>query len=125
VLGLDVSAEGGGISAEYGRYKVGLLIGWGRPPKLVERFGGYRMKEKPQGGPPQVGRAPPVEHAPLKVWAGRGSGLPCAHCEQPIGINEVEYELSVAAVSARLQADRGVLRLHLKGHNPWRAAKKD
>jgi hypothetical protein len=31
----------------------------------------------------------------------------------------------VAAASARLQADRGVLRLHLNGHDPWRAAKKD
>jgi len=28
---MDVSAEDGGISAEYGRYKVGLLSGWGSP----------------------------------------------------------------------------------------------
>ena len=32
-----------------------------------------------------------------RVWAGPGLGLPCAVCDQPIGRDDLEYELEFAS----------------------------
>jgi hypothetical protein len=58
----------------------------------------------------QKGRLP--DSAPASIWGGRGSGLPCAVCGDPILPNQVEYEISESS---------GVdsLRFHLPCHAVW------
>ena len=48
------------------------------------------------------------------VWAGQGSGEPCALCDRTIDSTEMEYELD-----APLARTNGVVRLHLRCHALW------
>jgi hypothetical protein len=50
-----------------------------------------------------------------RVWGGRGSGLPCSLCGQPIDSNDVEIELDGVGASA------GV-RFHSRCHLVWQQA---
>jgi hypothetical protein len=52
--------------------------------------------------------------APESAFAGKGSGLPCSLCEQPITPNE--YELEYA------DGGRDVPRFHLRCQEVWRLA---
>jgi hypothetical protein len=52
-----------------------------------------------------------------RVWGGRGSGLPCSLCGQPIDSNDVEIELDGVAAPA------GV-RFHSRCHLLWQQACK-
>ena len=50
---------------------------------------------------------------PVKVWAGHGSGQPCAVCGKPVVPAEVEYEP---------QYDAGPpIRFHTECHHVWEA----
>lgn len=72
----------------------------------------------------RVGAGTPlaIPRQPLKVWAGQGSGLPCAYCDQPIAIGEVEYEVDVLEHPADVPSSRSPLRFHVKCHDRWRCA---
>ena len=53
---------------------------------------------------------------PTKLWAGHGSGKPCASCEQPIPPSQVEYEP---------QYDESPpIRLHVGCHGLWEAERR-
>jgi len=54
--------------------------------------------------------------AETRVWAGPGLGLPCAVCEQPIGGDELEYELQFAR--GPLQPPERY-RVHGRCHAAW------
>ena len=65
-------------------------------------------------------KEPVNEHeaeAPSTVLAGRGTGLPCAYCHQPI-IGEIEYEVFDAC--ANPGGDTST-RVHVRCYEPWRA----
>ena len=49
---------------------------------------------------------------PLKLWAGIGSGKPCAVCEQPILPSHTEYE-------PQYYDDRPTIFLHVGCHGVW------
>jgi hypothetical protein len=61
-----------------------------------------------------------IPSQPLKVWAGQGSGLPCAFCHQPIAIGEIEYEVDVLEHPPYVPSSRSPLRFHVKCHDRWR-----
>jgi len=63
----------------------------------------------------RIGRRLLPVHGRETVWAGRGSGEPCALCDRTIPTTEIEYELD--APSPR--ATNGVVRLHLQCHALW------
>jgi len=47
-----------------------------------------------------------LRHDPrTKVWAGKGTGALCSLCDEPIGVNEIEYEISVGGESVRFHND--------------------
>jgi len=51
---------------------------------------------------------------PLKVWAGIGSGNPCASCEEPILRVQTEYEVMY-------YDERPSIRLHVACYGLWEA----
>ena len=51
---------------------------------------------------------------PASAFAGRGSGLPCSLCEQPILPDEYEYEFEYA------KRGREIPRFHLRCQEIWR-----
>ena len=52
---------------------------------------------------------------PANVWGGHGTGALCEVCGEPIGPDEVEYEV-------HLTVDRPLTcRLHLQCYEVWRA----
>jgi len=55
--------------------------------------------------------------APSTVLAGRGTGLPCAYCHQPI-IGEIEYEVLEASATPGAGAST---RVHARCYESWRA----
>jgi hypothetical protein len=73
----------------------------------------------------EVNESPDVDHRPLKVWAGRGSGRPCTYCQQPISVGEVEYEVAAQDGSPGSHEEASALRFHLGCHDAWRAAHAD
>jgi hypothetical protein len=67
--------------------------------------------------------AEPLENPErITVLAGRGTGQACAHCGQPILGSEIEYELAAQEQSIDSGSERGVVRVHLRCHDAWRAA---
>lgn len=56
-----------------------------------------------------------------RVLAGRGSGLPCAHCHELISAAEIEYEILDPVDQAQPTAQHAALRLHLRCYDSWRA----
>jgi hypothetical protein len=62
-------------------------------------------------------------HAPTRLWAGSGTGAPCALCDRPVGRNEVEYELEFFSDEGRLAARNP--RVHVKCFLAWRDATQD
>lgn len=54
--------------------------------------------------------------APESAFAGKGSGLPCSLCEQPITASEYEFEYAGAG-----DGDGGAIpRFHLRCQGIWR-----
>ena len=56
------------------------------------------------------GRLP--NSTPASIWAGLGSGLPCAVCGHAIAATQVEYEVSDPSST-------GSFRFHLPCHTEW------
>jgi len=50
---------------------------------------------------------------PVKMWAGHGSGQPCAVCEEPVLLAQVEYEPQYDT--------RPPIRFHTGCHRLWEA----
>jgi hypothetical protein len=55
-----------------------------------------------------------------RIWAGHGSGKPCAHCHRPILANDIEYEVITPQSATAPDAVESALRLHLRCHEEWR-----
>jgi hypothetical protein len=49
-------------------------------------------------------------HAPLRTWAGQGTGQRCHLCGRPIGAGEIEYEVENAGRH---------LRFHFRCQQAW------
>ena len=49
--------------------------------------------------------------APQTAFGGKGDGLPCSLCEQPIAASDYEFEYAVSADEIR--------RFHLRCHDVW------
>ena len=58
----------------------------------------------------EIGALPRLE--PQTAFAGKGSGLPCSLCEQPIAPHEYEFEYA--------NGDGEVPRYHLRCQEIWR-----
>jgi hypothetical protein len=52
--------------------------------------------------------------APLRMWGGKGSGLPCDFCRVLVGPEDVEYE-----VEAELDGAVVMLKFHYRCHYAW------
>jgi hypothetical protein len=68
------------------------------------------------------GSLPLDEGKRVTVFAGRGSGQLCAYCCQPIVASEIEYEVPAREPPTDLRTGQVAVRLHLRCHDPWRAA---
>lgn len=51
---------------------------------------------------------------PVRMWGGKGSGLPCDFCRVLVGPDDVEYE-----VEAHLDGAVVMLRFHYRCHYAW------
>jgi hypothetical protein len=51
---------------------------------------------------------------PLRMWGGKGSGLPCDFCRVLVAPADVEYE-----VEAQLDGATVILRFHRRCHDAW------
>ncbi len=51
---------------------------------------------------------------PMRMWGGKGSGLPCDFCRVLVGPEDVEYE-----VEAQLDGATLMLRFHYRCHYAW------
>jgi hypothetical protein len=51
---------------------------------------------------------------PVRMWGGKGSGVPCDFCRVQVGPNDVEYE-----VEARLDGATVMLHFHPRCHDAW------
>jgi hypothetical protein len=51
---------------------------------------------------------------PIRMWGGKGSGLPCDFCRVIVGPDDVEYE-----VEAQLDGAVVMLRFHYRCHYAW------
>ena len=51
---------------------------------------------------------------PIRMWGGKGSGLPCDFCRVLVGPGDVEYE-----VEAQLDGAVVMLRFHYRCHYAW------
>ena len=58
------------------------------------------------------GSASPLPRPP-RTWAGRGSGVACSSCDQPIGEQDIEYEVELQP--AGLQT----LHFHFNCYQAW------
>ena len=57
----------------------------------------------------EVGALPRA--APQTVFGGKGDGLPCSLCEQPIAASDYEFEYAISGGEVR--------RFHLRCHDIW------
>jgi hypothetical protein len=51
---------------------------------------------------------------PIRMWGGKGSGLPCDFCRVLVGPEDVEYEVEVQLDDATV-----MLRFHYRCHYAW------
>jgi hypothetical protein len=56
-----------------------------------------------------------------RVLGGRGSGLPCAYCQELIHAHEIEYEIIEPMDTASPKAQQPTARLHLRCYESWLA----
>jgi hypothetical protein len=66
-----------------------------------------------------AGRLP--AQAPERTWGGRGSGVPCAICTEPLRSDEVEWELEFTSGLDRLT--RTNLHVHPDCYADWDLAR--
>lgn len=53
---------------------------------------------------------------PIRMWGGKGTGMPCDFCRVLMGPEDVEYE-----VEAELDGARLMLHFHPRCHDAWTA----
>ena len=53
---------------------------------------------------------------PLRLWGGKGCGVPCDFCRVLVSSSEVEYE-----VEAELDGERITLHFHPRCHDAWKS----
>jgi hypothetical protein len=53
---------------------------------------------------------------PIRLWGGKGCGIPCDFCRVVVSESEIEYE-----VEAQLDSTRVTLHFHPRCHDTWRA----
>jgi hypothetical protein len=53
---------------------------------------------------------------PMRLWGGKGCGVPCDFCRVLVSESEIEYE-----VEAQLDGARVTLHFHTRCHDAWRA----
>jgi hypothetical protein len=53
---------------------------------------------------------------PVRLWGGKGCGVPCDFCRVLVSTTEVEYE-----VEAELDGGTVTLHFHPRCHDAWRA----
>jgi hypothetical protein len=78
--------------------------------------------EKPSAGEPRSARlnvAALRRAVPVRMWGGKGSGMPCDFCRVLVGPEDVEYE-----VEAQLDGATVMLRFHPKCHDAWTAGQE-
>jgi hypothetical protein len=51
---------------------------------------------------------------PVRMWGGKGSGVPCDFCRVRMGPEDVEYE-----VEAQLDGETLLLHFHPRCHDAW------
>jgi hypothetical protein len=51
---------------------------------------------------------------PIRMWGGKGSGVPCDFCRVQVGPDDVEYE-----VEAKLDDFTVMLHFHPRCHDAW------
>ena len=56
---------------------------------------------------------------PLRMWGGKGSGMPCDFCRVVVGPHDIEYE-----VEADLHGSKLVLHFHPRCHDAWTAGQE-
>src|SRR5882757_2134119 len=56
---------------------------------------------------------------PIRMWGGKGSGLPCDFCRVLVGPEDVEYE-----VEAQLDGATITLHFHPRCHDAWTAGQE-
>jgi len=56
---------------------------------------------------------------PIRMWGGKGCGVPCDFCRVLIGPDDVEYE-----VEAELDAATVTLHFHPRCHDAWTAGQE-
>jgi hypothetical protein len=61
-------------------------------------------------------------HAPERTWGGRGSGVPCAICTEPLRSDEVEWELEFTSAPDTLT--RTNLHVHPDCYADWDLARR-
>jgi hypothetical protein len=54
------------------------------------------------------------QREPLRTWAGRGTGVTCNGCGEPIQAHEIEYEVEMPAGS-----ETPTLNFHLMCYRNW------
>lgn len=52
----------------------------------------------------------------IRLWGGKGCGVPCDFCRVLVSSSEVEYE-----VEAELDGERMTLHFHPRCHDAWKA----
>ncbi len=53
---------------------------------------------------------------PIRLWGGKGCGVPCDFCRVLVSSDEIEYE-----VEAQLDDSRLTLHFHPRCHDAWKA----
>jgi hypothetical protein len=56
---------------------------------------------------------------PLRMWGGKGCGVPCDFCRVVVGPSDVEYE-----VEAQLDGSIVMLHFHPRCHDAWTAGRE-
>jgi len=75
--------------------------------------------DKPSAGEPRSARlnvAALRRATPIRMWGGKGSGVPCDFCRVVVSPDDVEYE-----VEAQLDGATVLLHFHPRCHDAWTA----
>ena len=75
--------------------------------------------ETPSAGEPRSARlnvAALRRATPIRMWGGKGTGVPCDFCRVVVGPGDVEYE-----VEAEIDGGRVLLHFHPRCHDAWTA----
>ena len=78
-----------------------------------------RTNSEPEGEAPRTGRltvAALRRALPIRLWGGKGCGVPCDFCRVLVSASEVEYE-----VEAELDGERITLHFHPRCHDTWKS----